>query len=145
MSDSKQNCKKEHSFGAWVEEIFNQDLDSLFGGHSIGRNPAVNVIDEKEAFVLEVSAAGYEKKDFNIEVENFRLILTAKKNEAEEDVKRNYKRREFNTRGFRRSFDLPKIINSEAISAKYKKGILTISIPKLKQSKGEKKRSVNVN
>ena len=144
MSNSKHNRSGQHPFGAWVEEFFNQDLDSLFGGHSIGCNPAVNVIDEKEAFILEVSAAGYEKKDFNIEVENFRLILTAKKSESEEEVKRHYKRREFNTKGFRRSFDLPKVVNSDAISAKYKKGILTISIPKLEKSKEEQKRSVNV-
>ena len=87
MSNSKENCTKQHPFGTWVEEIFNQDFDSLFGGHSIGRNPAVNVIDEKEAFVLEVSAAGYNKEDFTIELENFRLVLTAKKNQSEEDEK----------------------------------------------------------
>lgn len=145
MSNSKHNRSGQHPFGAWVEEFFNQDIDNLFGGHSIGRNPAVNVIDEKEAFILEVSAAGYDKKDFNIEIENFRLILTAKKNETEEETKYHYKRREFNTRGFRRSFDLPKIVNADEISAKYKKGILTISIPKNEQKKEDKKRSVNVN
>lgn len=144
MSNSKCNHSEKNPFGTWVEDFFNQDFDNLFGGHSIGRNPAVNVIDEKEAFILEVSAPGYDKKDFTIDVEDFRLVLVAKQNDVAQETNRQYKRREFNTKGFRRSFDLPKIVNATAISAKYKKGILTISIPKIEQKKSEQKRNVNV-
>ena len=64
MSNSKYNRsgQTQGPFSSWVEEFFNHDLENLFGGHSIGRNPAVNVIEQKDAFLLEVSAAGYDKK-----------------------------------------------------------------------------------
>jgi len=107
-----------------VEGFFSRPL---FGNELL---PAVNIKSKKEHYELEVAAPGFEKKDFNVTVENGLLIISAERSSESEENADDYTRREFSTSSFSRSFNLPDDISRDQVSAVYKDGLLQISIKK---------------
>lgn len=97
--------------------------------------PAVNLSEEEGQYVVELSAPGFDKNDFKIEV-NESILTVSGKHEAEKEVKeKNFTCKEFNYGSFQRSFSLPQEINEETIDAKYENGILKIALPKKEEVK----------
>lgn len=118
------------------------------GFHAPGTSvPAVNVKEHEDGFDIEVAAPGFNKKDFNIEVNNDLLTISSTretKNE-EKDGKGRYTRKEFGYSSFKRTFTLPeKTVNSEKIKASYEDGILYISIPKREEVKPKPVRQIAI-
>ncbi|MBK8954527.1 MAG: Hsp20/alpha crystallin family protein [Saprospiraceae bacterium] len=114
-----------------VDDLFSRNLGELNGG-SMFRNqtPAMNILELEKEFRLELAAPGLEKGDFKIQMENNLLTISAEKREEKNEEKDNYRRREFSYQSFKRSLELPKDVQFDAIVAKYENGILNISIPK---------------
>ncbi len=96
--------------------------------------PAVNTIEKENQYLLEIAIPGMDKKDFEIEIEND-LISVSSTSKPEKEVKDsfNYNRQEFNYESFHRTFSLPKEVDQGKIKAIYTNGILTITLPKLKE------------
>ena len=94
--------------------------------------PSVNISENDKEWKLEVSAAGYSKEDFRINLEKELLTVSAEhKTEANKEEK-NYTRREFSLGSFSRSFRIKEnTVDVEKIAASYENGILHISLPKL--------------
>lgn len=99
--------------------------------------PATNIKETNKHFELELRVPGFEKENFDINVDDNRLIISAKHESSSEDTKENekYTRREFSQTMFSRVFTLPKNVDVEKIAAKYKRGILSIEIPKKEEEK----------
>jgi HSP20 family protein len=107
--------------------------------------PAVNIKEDKEGFEVEMSAPGFEKSDFKIELNNNLLTISSEKkieNETKED--QLFTRREFSYQSFMRSFSLPETIDSGKIVAKYENGILAISIPKKEEAKPKPLKQIDI-
>lgn len=100
--------------------------------------PAVNVGETNDAFTIEVAAPGMKRDDFHVELDNNVLMISANR-ENKNDEKKNdnlYTRREFSYESFQRSFSLPENrVEGDKISAKYKDGILYITVPKTEDAK----------
>jgi HSP20 family protein len=93
--------------------------------------PAVNVLEEKDKFILEVAAPGMEKKDFEITVKEGVMTVKAEKEEKIEETEKGYTRREYDFHSFERSFWLPENVNAEKVDAKYENGVLKLILPKI--------------
>ncbi len=106
--------------------------------------PAVNIVEEKNVFKIEVAAPGLNKKDFNIDVHNNLLTISSETKNEVEDTKKNYVRREFSYSSFKRSFSLPEAVDAEKIKANHSEGILTISIPKKPEAVEKGPRQINI-
>ena len=104
--------------------------------------PEVNIKETEGGFELEVAAPGLNKEDFKLEVEGQILSISANKQLAQEEEQGVYKRREFSYASFRRSFELPKNIDADGISAAYEQGILKVQLPKHLSVKPEAKQIV---
>jgi HSP20 family protein len=65
------------------------------------------------------------------------------KNESEEN-KEDYRRKEFSYSAFSRSFYIPENVNREKIEAKYKDGILTVSLPKEEVDKNKLQKKIEI-
>tara|TARA_B110000305_G_scaffold57546_1_gene63657 strand:- start:681 stop:1109 length:429 start_codon:yes stop_codon:yes gene_type:complete len=101
--------------------------------HSIKTHSPVNLIESKESFTIEISAPGYNKEDFKIELDNFNLSVSIDiDNKINQDI--NYTKREYNYTSFKRSFKLAKYSDIKKIDASYINGILKINIPKTKDA-----------
>ncbi|WP_088341487.1 Hsp20/alpha crystallin family protein [Robiginitalea sediminis] len=100
--------------------------------------PAMNIKEAKDHFEIELAAPGFDKKDFNVTIEDGYLNISAEKKVAEEEEKENYSRREFRYNAFERAFELPENVKEEAIKARYNDGILRFKL--LKKAEVEKKK-----
>lgn len=93
--------------------------------------PPVNISETDNDFVIDMAAPGYEKKDFKVNILRDELSIEAEhETQNEQDPKSDVYRREYSYGSFRRSFTLPKDVDTSAIAASYTNGILTIKVPK---------------
>ena len=93
--------------------------------------PPANVLEYDDRFELLLYAPGLEKSDFTIKVVDRVLSISVDRKETTEANDFSWKRKEFNTDGFTRRFELNDKIDTKEISAKYEAGILQLSFPKL--------------
>lgn len=107
--------------------------------------PAVNVKEDNNEFRIEVAAPGMNKKDFNINLDNNRLIISSEKRNEVEKKNDKYTRREFSYCSFQRSFQLPSdIVDGNKIKANYSDGILVIHLPKKDEAKPRPARIIEI-
>ena len=130
-------------FPSLMNEIFKPDW---FGGLENMRAdvPAVNIKENEKDFELELSVPGRAKEDFSIEIDDNVLSVSAEVKTENEVEKENYTRREFAFSSFRRSFTLPKSVDSEKIIANYENGILRFTLPKKEEALPKPKRMIEL-
>jgi len=129
-----------------VDEFFGKDfLNNFLDLKTTGVNmPAINVVEEKDEYKIEVAAPGLEKKDFKIDLNHNVLTISSEKEFKKEEKDKKYMRREFNYTSFKRSFTLPDSVNVDKISASHKDGILNITIPKKEEAKVRPIKEINI-
>jgi HSP20 family protein len=116
--------------GSQLSDFFDDDRffnAASFSGKSL---PAVNVKETDKAYEVEFAAPGFNKKDFNISVDNGVLTVSAESKQEKETKDDNYTRREFGYASFSRAFSLPVNTNEDDIQAKYEEGILKLTVAK---------------
>jgi len=116
----------------WIENFF-AETDDFFKNWDWDRSnnvPAINVKEEKDAYLIEMAAPGMKKEDFKVEMENGVLMISALTEENKEEKTAEYRRQEFSFRNFRRSFWLPENVAPEKILAKYENGLLKLTLTK---------------
>ena len=139
------NRFRKRMFPDFVDDFFGNDLISdFFTKHTGTETPAVNIIEEKNKFKVEVAAPGLEKEDFKIDLNNNILTVYSEKEKKEEEENEKFMRREFCFTCFKRSFSLPDTVDSEKITASHKNGVLYIDIPKKEETKEKGKRSISI-
>lgn len=121
------------------------DRDDLFDQNFFNFEkslPAMNVKELDDGFEIELASPGFEKKDFEITMNDDILEVSAVKSQREEEKEDDYTRQEFNYHSFKRSLQLPKTVdNSKEVEATYKNGILRLQLMK-KEEVGEKSKRV---
>ncbi len=126
-------------FGLW--DAFN-DFDKNFFGDSMPINSCrTDIRDDGDKYVMESELPGFEKEDIKLDINGTQLTIAAEHstNSDEKDEKGNYIRRERTFGSYKRSFDVSDV-DTEAISAEYKNGVLTLELPKKKPEEPVSKR-----
>ncbi|MDO6821114.1 Hsp20/alpha crystallin family protein [Zobellia sp. 1_MG-2023] len=131
------------AFPSLMNEIFKPDW---FGGmeNVATSTPAVNIKDNEKSFELDLIVPGRKKEDFNIEVDNELLTISAELKDEKEVKEENYTRREFRFSSFKRAFTLPESINVDDIKADYIDGVLKIELPKKEEALPKPKRLIEL-
>jgi HSP20 family protein len=130
--------------GSMLSDFF--DDDGFFKSPWLGGRgmPAVNVKETDKNYEVELAVPGYDKKDFNISIDNGLLTVSAQKEEQKEKKEDNYTRREFGYSSFSRTFNLPVNTNDQDINARYEDGILKLSIAKKQEPNGRTRKAIDV-
>jgi HSP20 family protein len=97
--------------------------------------PAIDVKETDDAYSLEAELPGITDKDIEVKLEGNMLTLSTKGEERKEEKKDNYLLKERKSYRFSRSFVVPEDVNAEKISAEFKNGLLTLSLPKSEKAK----------
>jgi HSP20 family protein len=95
--------------------------------------PPVNIHETNEGFHLELNAPGRNKEDFKVKLEKELLTISYEQKENATDPKYKTIRREFQYKGFKRSFSLDDQIQVDGIQAKYENGILKLFLPRIEK------------
>lgn len=111
---------------AWKRPMWG-DLEAAFEGF-----PKVDVIDKDQTLLVRAELPGVEKDDLEITVNGDRLTIEAKREYQEEEKKEAYFRNEMAYGRLARTIYLPVEVEGEKAKAELKKGILEITLPKVK-------------
>jgi len=105
--------------------------------------PAVDIYENEHELVVKADLPDVKPEDLDIRVENNILTIRGERKFEKKVDEQNYLRVERSYGSFARSFALANTVNSEAIKAEYKDGVLTLTIPKREEAK-PKQIKVNV-
>src|SRR5436190_4896062 len=109
--------------------------------------PAINIRETGNSYEVEMAAPGMNKEDFKVELDNNILTISSEKSDEREEGGENekYSRREFSYQSFQRSFSLPKeVVDEDKIQARYRDGVLNLTIPKKEQAKQKPPRKIQI-
>ena len=124
--------------------LFDDFFDSMLGawGSYSAKVPAVDVEETPENYLVKAELPGFSEDDVKISIDNHVLHISGEINENEKEKDgRKFLIRERRHESFERSFSLPDGIDESAISAEFRNGILTVTMPKTPE---EKPRSIEV-
>lgn len=101
--------------------------------------PSVDIKQTEAAYLLDMELPGFDEKDVEINLHEHLLTISSKHEAEKEDKKDDngvqYLVKERSSRSFTRRFTLPEDTNCEAISAKFNKGVLEVTIPRNPETK----------
>ena len=100
--------------------------------------PRMDFRETEDELHIAAERPGLEEKDIDVSIEDD--ILTVKGERARENTEedeKGWRRRETFRGHFRRSVRLPEGVDTDAVKASYKAGILTITVPKPAEAKPE--------
>lgn len=103
---------------------------------------AADIYETETDFCIQTPIAGVNQEDIEISVENNLLIIKGERGEADQSPNKKYYHKECYWGPFSRNTMLPDDVNSQKITALFKKGILIVKIPKKKEDK--KKTSIEM-
>ncbi|MFA7414312.1 MAG: Hsp20/alpha crystallin family protein [Rhizobium sp.] len=92
--------------------------------------PSIDVAENDGAITLTAELPGISEKDVDISIQNGILTLKGEKKFEKKDDKDDYHVIERRYGSFQRSMRLPPSVNEDAVSAKFDKGVLTVTMPK---------------
>ena len=111
----------------WVKDFFGPAAASdWFAGDF---TPAAEIVKDGEDAVIRLELAGVDvDKDVNVELDRGRLVIHGERRDEHAEQKDGRTLREVRYGSFRRSFKLPVHVTSDAISASYDAGVLTVRV-----------------
>ena len=131
----------------FTSDLLDFDADNLFNDRlwlKKMNEPALNIKEKKNEFEIELSAPGFNKKDFEISIADGCLNIMAKREEQKEEKDENYTRKEFSYNSFEKSLQLPDNIVDEKIKAKYENGILKFNVAKKTEELKQKPKMIEI-
>ncbi|MDB9932506.1 MAG: Hsp20/alpha crystallin family protein [Flavobacteriales bacterium] len=113
-----------------IDEVFGSETMDTVKRNLMSQVPLANINESDVSHTIELAVPGLKKEDIKIELKENRLTISADvKKEANKENSKNV-RKEFSYHSFKRSFNLPKLVDIEKIEAKNENGLLTVIIPK---------------
>ncbi|MDX1639398.1 MAG: Hsp20/alpha crystallin family protein [Balneolaceae bacterium] len=97
--------------------------------------PNTDMVENDNEYVIKMDLPGIPKEDVNITFKDNRLTISGERQQEEKEEKENYMRRERYVGNFLRSFTLPNAVKEDDIKAKFKDGVLRITVRKTEESK----------
>jgi len=100
--------------------------------------PAVDIVEEKDRFVLRADLPGVRPEDIDINMDDGVLSLSGERHKESTDEAGGLKRVERFSGRFYRRFSLPDTADADGIKARSANGILEVAIPKLPEVKARR-------
>lgn len=123
------------------DEMFN---DSFF--HKEDNKIMKTDIKEKEdSYIIDIDLPGFDKDNIKIDITDGYLTISAKVEEEKNDKEdEKYVRRERYFGECSRSFYVGDNVDADSVKATFKKGILTLEVPKVKEEKLPEKKYIEI-
>lgn len=93
-------------------------------------NPAVDIKEEEDAFLIYADIPGVDPADIEVHMEHGVLTIKGERRSEAEEERDNYRRVERVRGSFYRRFSLPDTADAERITARSEHGVLEVRIPK---------------
>jgi len=97
--------------------------------------PQMDIIDRDDSIVVRAALPGVDKKDLEVSTTHQTLTLRGSTQKETREEKGEYFRHEISRGNFLRTVTLPSVIDESKIKAKFKDGLLEVTLPKLESAK----------
>ncbi len=114
--------------------LFSETMPEITFARSVWA-PAVNIAETDDNYIITAELPGISKDDIKVTYENGVLTIQGEKKQEKEEKGKTWHRVEAVYGAFERSFRLPSLIQADKISAEYKDGVLTLTLPKAEEAK----------
>jgi HSP20 family protein len=114
-----------------MEWPFQGKLAAPFGG----KPPHVDVIDRKKDILVKAALPGVDKKDIDVSVEKNSVTIKGTTSHELKEEKEDYYHSEISSGSYCRTLVLPEEVDEDKVKAKFKDGILELTLPKAKIEK----------
>lgn len=133
----------------FIDNMFDDLFEDPFFSRSNQFMTSMNtdIQEGEQEYTIETELPGFQKEDVQATLNNGYLTISAdhEENSDKKDKKNKYIRKERYSGHFQRSFYVGDNMTEEDIKAKYKDGILTVTIPKKEeQPKVEEKKTIAI-
>jgi len=117
-----------------MDRLFDDFLPQFSGARELeGRVGALALIDLSEtddALEIKADLPGMQEEDIDVTLRDNALVISGERKHETEEKKKNYYRSERAYGAFTRSIPLPCEVDDDRIEAQFKKGVLTVHMPK---------------
>jgi HSP20 family protein len=100
-----------------------------------GWNPAVDLYEDKDNIFVKAELPGLKKEDIDVSLEDGVLTISGERKGEEKTEGQETRRNERFYGQFRRSITLTSEVKADQVTANYKDGVLTITLPKVEAAK----------
>jgi len=137
----------------WPLEGLRREIDRLFDSFGLGlrwpfsrslfaaeplfqreltwpKMPAVDVVESDKAYEITADLPGMDEKNIEVKVADGVLTIKGERQEEKEEKKKDYYLQERSFGSYQRSFELPDSVDPDKIEASFKKGVLSVTLPK---------------
>ena len=118
-------------FDRIFDSMFSPGLPRLSAGQSWML--AVDVNETEKEFFLSADIPGLDKNDVSVDIHDGVITIKGERAIDNEKSTDGYRIRERQLGSFNRSFRLPDNVNEDKVAAKFKNGVLTVTLPKTKE------------
>ncbi|MGB9456629.1 MAG: Hsp20/alpha crystallin family protein [Bryobacteraceae bacterium] len=117
--------------------LFEDAFTRLFNEPQTNRpwTPAVDIYETENDLVVKADLPDVDLKDIDVRVENQTLTIAGERKFEKQDSAAGYHRIERSYGNFIRSFAVPNSFDTDKISASFKNGVLSVSLPKKEAAK----------
>lgn len=119
-----------------MDELFNLYYGGRFNASSIASKEfGVELSESDDDIVVSADLPGMKAGDIQVSLEGDILTIRALRKEKKEKRRRNYKISETRYGGVSRTIRLPAQVDCEKAETKFKRGVLTLRLPKTDEAK----------
>ena len=127
----------EDEFQKAVNEVFNL-MNPLFKYHETVWRPAIDVYESAEEIIVLADAAGLNKDELHIEIDQRRIKIAGARKSIAEEREIRYRLAEIPRGYFESNITLPDMVDAESAVASYADGVLMIRVNKLPVNKAHR-------
>ncbi len=136
-----QSESKSHALANWSSEMDNL-FESFFRpvrqSASGAWMPAMNISESEGSYQVDLELPGLGAEDVNVELHDGKLTISGERKTEEQSEDRRWHRVEHVYGKFERVLKLGMPVDDENVSASFKNGVLSVTIPKSEQAKPKK-------
>jgi HSP20 family protein len=127
-----------------MNRLFDTSLRQRGGLFESAFAPAVDVVEEKDNFLVKVDLPGLTKEDVSVSIQDEFLTIKGERKHEVEKKETNYYHRERVHGTFQRTLELPTRVDATKVLATFRDGVLHVTLPKAEEAK-RKEIKVSVN
>lgn len=127
----------EHMFDRFFRRVWPSTFrrgEPMFTEVLKENKPKIDLVERDDEFLVRAEMPGVAKDDIDVSLTEDSVTISGKTHYEDKDEKGEYCRSEISHGEFYRTTYLPDGIDGQKASAKFKDGVLELSIPKLKKS-----------
>jgi HSP20 family protein len=111
----------------WPRAMWPEELEAGY--------PSVDIFEDKNKVVVKAEIPGVDKEDLDVNVTEDAIVISGEKKKEEKVEEKDYYRYERSYGSFHRSLPLPAGVQSDKAKARFKDGVLEITVPKTPEAK----------